>query len=205
MICWRSSSAPLRGRPSASSVDCSGCSGRPQVVPSNSASADVRQYDSADARTWKSSLSERFVSRERMSTSGLTTSVTPPPRPRVSYNGAASAPGRRGPTNPASAATMTATATTAGQRRRNDVDEPVRAAVGASYERRTAIVTTPTATSVTVNATRRRSSPSAPTNTNSTPPGTSVSARANARKAKTSASSTAIARPMAARTSQPAP
>ncbi len=120
---WRSCSAPARGAPRVSSADCRGWSGSPHVRPSNSGNADDRQYDSKSARTSNSTLSVRFVSRERMSTSGLSTSVTPPPRPRVSYSGAASAPGSRGPMKPAVAATMSAMAITAGQSRRIDAVE----------------------------------------------------------------------------------
>ena len=82
--------------------------------PSNSGRVVTRQYASASAFTRNSSTLPWLTRRERMSTSGLSTSVMPPPRPRVSYSGSASAPGSRGPTHPASRAITAAAATDAG-------------------------------------------------------------------------------------------
>ena len=82
MLCRMS--APEEASPSGPSAARSGRSGSPQTRPSKEVSADDRQYDDAFDCTTKSSTLRWFVSRLRMSTRGLSTSVVPRPPPRVS-------------------------------------------------------------------------------------------------------------------------
>ena len=103
-------------------------------------SADDRQYDSTVACTTNSSMFERLVRRDRMSTSGLTTSVTLPPRRRGSRRAVRRPPraaaGRRSRRDrdderavPIAAGTTMRTGT-----RATDRSRPVRRVVGAKHD-----------------------------------------------------------------------
>ena len=157
-------------------------SGRLHVDPSKLARPLTRQYAGSVARTTNSSVSERLTRRDRMSTSGLGTSVTPPVSLCVSISASSPAPGRRGPTNQVASTTVPAAKATAGRA----MDRGWRAWPStvrggwAKRRRSSAAARKPAATSVSVKATRWRSAPRAATNTNSTAPGTSASPRARA-------------------------
>ena len=128
-----------------------------------------------------------------MSTSGLGTSVTPPPpRLLVSTHGSSSAPGRRGPIAQAPSTTITAATPTAGNVATSGlrVGPSVVRGVRAKRARSIATATRPVATSSRDSRTRPRSVPRAATNTNRTAPGTSASPRPWAWNANVSPSST---------------
>ena len=67
------------------------------MLPSNWGSPLTRQYAGVVGVTVNRTVLARFTRRVRMSTSGLSTSVTPPASLWVSNSGSASAPGSRGP------------------------------------------------------------------------------------------------------------
>ena len=81
----------------------------------------------ASALTVNSSFSAWLTSRERMSTSGTTISVTPPRSLWVSNSGSSSAPGRFGPSAQAPASTTAPAQAMAGDRRHQRVQRPARA------------------------------------------------------------------------------
>ena len=180
--------------------------GRPHVLPSKLGRALTRQYDGAVACMTNSSVVLCSTRRERMSTSGLGTSVTPPPpRLLVSTHGSSSAPGRRGPIAQAPSTTITAATPTAGNVATSGlrVGPSVVRGVRAKRARSIATATRPVATSSRDSRTRPRSVPRAATNTNRTAPGTSASPRPWAWNANVSPSSTTNATPTSPSIAQP--
>ena len=146
------------------------------MLPSNCGrplDAPVRRR--ASAVTTNSSVSARLTSRERMSTSGLRTSVTPPPSLCVSTSGSADAPGQAGSERSTRRGRRRRRrATAAGSVTRQRVARRARAtcaAAGRSASRSRAAARKPAATRASVSPMRWRSAPSAATNTNSTAPG----------------------------------
>ena len=171
-----------------------------QIVPSNSPSAAAARYSGLSLATVNNSTLPRLTNRERMLTSGLTTSVTSPCRLRVSSNALSPAPGSCGATATAPVVANSAQATAAGSVDHKDSRRlPIQAESSRECAiRRAATVRIAAPTQSAATSTLLRSTPRAEVKMNTTPAGTTASARPNARKANESASQAQIARAVVA-------
>ena len=174
-------------------------------LPSKRGSAEIRQYDGAVAVIVNICVSAWLTIRDRMSTSGLTISVTPPRPLWVSNSGSAFAPGRCGATAQAPATTSAAAPSTPGATPINGWRARPSTVRGrrSRRNRRSARARKPAPTTARLHSALFSSTPNAAMNTNSTAPGTSASPRAWARKANVSESHTVAAVVAPARNAHP--